>query len=834
MREGIEQLATTYATGLHSQQDSENGQRSILNPVLFLFVGDDSLEALQAVYALNERQWENHAGALYLHAGTGCGTGQGTGCGTSHGTGYSASHGTGYGPGPGTSDGPGHSTSPTTGQGTASTAGHADRIYTCPLPRLQTARHTLRRDLYQQFYERETLRIEMNKIMKKVSIHLAEAAKHCPQVQHVNLAVVARADDPATVLMPELVLLMKSYLAEVFKYVTVDLYTLIQEKSSGEEFGFSASLGVSFLEELTAYQESGYRFREVLQVTEDHVTLEVAHEGPLFSLMYLLSDKNERGLFADRGQQENYELISRLVLLNNKPAESELEEGNESYNKHQFTRSIGADSGHAAFATAGLSRVRQPREAIALTVLAHVCDDFLQRMKETALPDMAELLEELELTPRHIQREVRSLLPDGSKLDEMSGLMTAGISYAELMGMTLKEAEQALFRGSSQAFFDRHFAERARSQLEHLQKQRRLTGLLRDIVVDEPRWGLYAACLLTSAPETGSAKSSIRAELLARIRETTRLLEETRAEWEELYRERVEQQDWKLGGIFTREKERVRSLIRHLLPHLYEKRYELLGLELELELLKSYEQEVEELHDRLRQDWERLEALQRQLRELAEKHVSEASDYLGKNIHEYYGMIAREALASLEARRGPFFYWEDRSAVPPSRIVQAVDASVLIERLTELCRREIWSRAPFALPFEDELLARANVAVAYENREVLTKEELFADLYRALEERAAVHVEIFHFSQKHRYEEKYFFADNRSEFIQYVIGREQGIRTCKQGYLHEAGKSGIEKLNLMGGFAKNDLMYYRNNKKYYDSYVANGFAFHRREEGVSI
>ncbi|MCM3621326.1 hypothetical protein M4D70_03505 [Brevibacillus borstelensis] len=785
MRDLIEQLATQYASDLDTQLDSGNGQRSIQNPVLFLFIGDNSLEALQAVYSLNERQWKNHAGALYLHASSGKTLSE-------------------------------------------------PRVYGCRLPEPLAGRQTLRSDIYSQFYQQEPLRVEINKVMKKVSIHLAEAGGHCPSVQHVNIAVVTRADDPANVLVPELVLLMKSYLSEVFKYVSIDLYALIQEKSSGDDFGFSASLSVSFLEELTNYQRSDYRFKESLQVTEDHVTLEVAHAGsPLFSLIYLLSDKNERGLFAENGQKDNYEIISRLVLLNNKPAEPELGEGNESYNKHQFTRSITVDNVQTAFATAGFSKVKQPKDAIALTVLSHVYDDLLERMKTAPLPDPAGLMERLELAPRHILRSVQSILPDGGKLDEMTGLMATGVSYAELRSMTLREAEHALFQGSSQAFFEMHFEQRARKQLESLQIKEKFARLFRETVAEDPRCGPYAACQLTSGNET---LPTIRGELLARIRETARLLEETRAEWEDLYRQRVEQQDFKKGGFFTREKDRIRNFIRHLLPLVYGKRYELLGLEMELRLLRDCEQQAEELHRQLAEEWGQLERQQKQLRELAQKSVKEATDYLGKNIDQYYGTLVREAIRSLEAKKGPLFYWEDRYLGQKASILNGgqTESSALIERLSALCRQEILSSPLFALAFEDELLARANVAVAYENRDVLTKEELFEDLDRALEERASVHVEVFHFSQKHRYEEKYFFADIDSDFIQYVMQKGQGLRTCKQGCIHEAGTSGIEKLHLMGGFGLGDLMYYRNNKKYYDSYVANGFVFHRREKGVSI
>ncbi|MNC81144.1 hypothetical protein D3C75_1341830 [compost metagenome] len=44
--------------------------------------------------------------------------------------------------------------------------------------------------------------------------------------------------------------------------------------------------------------------------------------------------------------------------------------------------------------------------------------------------------------------------------------------------------------------------------------------------------------------------------------------------------------------------------------------------------------------------------------------------------------------------------------------------------------------------------------------------------------------------------------------------------------MYEERSSGVEKLNLMGGFHLEDLMVYRNAKVYYDSYTDNGYELH--------
>ena len=68
MRDLIGEFATHYVTDLEKQLDSGNGQPSIQNPVLFLFLGDKCVEALQAVCALNKQSWQNGNGVLYVHA----------------------------------------------------------------------------------------------------------------------------------------------------------------------------------------------------------------------------------------------------------------------------------------------------------------------------------------------------------------------------------------------------------------------------------------------------------------------------------------------------------------------------------------------------------------------------------------------------------------------------------------------------------------------------------------------------------------------------------------------------------------------------------------------
>ncbi|MNE73191.1 hypothetical protein D3C80_1691880 [compost metagenome] len=70
------------------------------------------------------------------------------------------------------------------------------------------------------------------------------------------------------------------------------------------------------------------------------------------------------------------------------------------------------------------------------------------------------------------------------------------------------------------------------------------------------------------------------------------------------------------------------------------------------------------------------------------------------------------------------------------------------------------------------------------------------------------------------------FGDYTSEFVQHIFRADESSRIYKLGCVHEKRSSGVEKLNLMGGFHLEDLMYYVNGKVYYETYLQNGYEFH--------
>ncbi|WP_047151075.1 hypothetical protein [Aneurinibacillus tyrosinisolvens] len=774
MRNLVKQFSEQYAADMDKQTYSTDEQRSLHNPIVFLFIGDRTLDALNAMYELNATKWNNSTGVLYAHI-------------------YSTK------------------------------TAERTNVYSFRIEEPAEDKKQLRRRVYEQFYENESRLIELNRMMRQVSSRVSEFGNMYSSFERMNVAVVTRADDPLNVLLPEITLLMKNVFSESFRIVNLDLYTLIKEKTAGEDFAFTSSLGVSFLREIEYYQAENYRFHEMLQVTEDHIKLPVEHPpSPLFDLVYLLSDRDERGIIMEHSMETNYEIICSINLLKNRKAVTNPGENNASYSNIQFKRNIHPESGRTAYASAGFAKVKRPNRTIALTVLLYFYETVIDRLKQCASLDKKQVLELFELAGPSLGGKLRSFVPGEERIEEMTSLMPMRASYTELKKLTLRQAEERLYSDAGQAFFEKNFVQAARSAVKQSQFTQQVKQLVYTKIIDNPRYGLYSAFFWTSEKHP---EQSMMEELRKAIRETARQAEAERIELDEFYEERVELQNFSKAPLPFMDKTNVKNFIRHFFAKIYGKKLEILLLEIKLELLKVYEHALEDIHGEIEVQVAELKELENLLRNASRDSLVKASADLDRNISPYYRTVAGQIIQDMEAKRSPFFYFEERFLGNTATLLRSGTAA-LLQRLTDMCRRDILSYAQFQLSFEEELLQRANVAAAYENRHVLSKEELFKELYRILEENAAIHIDVYHYTHKHRYEEKYFFGDFDSDFIRYAFDSDDGKRTYKLGCVHEKRSSGMEKLNIMGGFHIDDVMFYRNAQKYYHTYIENGFQFH--------
>ncbi|MNZ53759.1 hypothetical protein D3C78_716440 [compost metagenome] len=326
-----------------------------------------------------------------------------------------------------------------------------------------------------------------------------------------------------------------------------------------------------------------------------------------------------------------------------------------------------------------------------------------------------------------------------------------------------------------------------------------------------------------TADEGLSGSTEIMAQLRNARREAEMLLASAKAELEQFRQGRVEEQSFSRVPLMDRHN--LRSLIRYLFDHVYSRKREILLLETRLKLIVKFEEAIQQLHGRYCAVIKQLETMEQLLRDTALSSIETADDYIGQNIMEYYERITADIMEQWEAKRGQRAFFADHTMGDSRRLLEN-GIEGLADKLIEVCRKTILTSPMFSRTFEEELLQRANVTVEYGNKTVLTKEELFKKLYRILDDNAAIQLRLYDYTQEHRYEEKYVFGDYTSEFVQHIFRADETSRIYKLGCVHEKRSSGVEKLNLMGGFHPEDLMYYVNGKVYYETYLQNGYEFH--------
>ncbi len=668
-------------------------------------------------------------------------------------------------------------------------------------------------------------------ILRRMNNRIGEFGRMYSSLQRLNIAIVTQLDDPCNVLLPELTVLARTIFGEQFRSVMIDLYGLLEEKQVGDTYAFSSSLGVSFLREVDLYQDRGFKFHGMLQVTGEGIRMPVQYgPAPLFDMVYLLSSKDERGLFADSGVRGSCEIVCSLNLLKNRMAPEQTDPQHGIYNHQQFRQNMTPPDGDSRFfVSAGFSKVQRPNQPIALTVLYHWYRTVIERQREQGKVDRKDLIELLELDTQRGDQAIHSLLEEPAKaLEGMYGLLYHSISPGQWKSMSYREAEIALFGSNAQAFFDTNVARRVEAALLQRDFGRQLERRFQERVIENPLYGVVSGYSWTSEELD---TNSVMPELRKQMKETDALLEQCRLDLELRYEEQIDPQSAERVSLWNRLTNQVplKNVVKAVLDDIYGIKLDMLYYQAKRQLLQQYIEKLEELHARMKQYIERLQQLEKRLRDASRSSISYTSDYLGRNINEYYEYVVNKITAELEDRRGSHFYWEERCVGNVSQLLIQGEEQ-LLQKLMESVRQYVFIHPLFQQSFEDELLQRANVVTSYDNRAVLSKEELFRDLYATLESEAAVRADVYRSTHRHRYEEKYMFGDFQSEFIQYAFAVDRGSRTYKLGCVHEKKASGIEKLNIMGGFRLDDLMYYRNGKLYYDTYVENGFQFHRIKE----
>ncbi|CAM4107032.1 transcription initiation factor TFIID [Saccharibacillus endophyticus] len=853
MNELLEQFAAAYAAREEELPGFAEGRSGLHYPAAFLFIGDRAAEAAVSLTELNARKYDNAAGIAYFHVAT---------------NGLS--------------------------EDALDRHPQAVRFRWDAFGSRSTEENTLRRDTHRAFVHSQADHLyELNRDLRRSSRMLSESGRLFASFDRLHLSVVVHADDVMNVLTPEISLLAGAVFGQSFKSVQTDLYVLVSDQEQSDSFGYSSSVGVSFLRELDLMQRPEYAFSAPLQVTENRLKIDVNHApSPLFDLVYILSDKNERGIAAPGGLRGAYEIICHAHLLKNRrrdagtaasiagtadeqPLEG-LKTGAGQYNNSAFKSGLSGESGRRGLASGGFARVTRPDRSIALAVLYQFARGLNRRMRDIPDTPAAEQLAKLELDRVHMRGRAERLAPDEGKLEDMNGIMSSSVSYSSIRRMSLAEAEETLFGKAAESFFRGNFEGEAQRYLGEADIGRGLREYASRAAAEDARHGLYRIAAWSDPSESAQAAPSA---LLERMREAMLERDGAREELDALYGGIVEDQPFKKALL--RDSQNVRNFVRYFFEQVYGLKLRILRLDMEIEMYRRYEDALVELHSQYKATIRRVEQLEERLRRAAEYSARSADDYIGQNLMPYYERVVDAVMRDAEDRRGRDYYFEERrlgdlaalvserpedaygtgggsagsgsgsggapgaSGLPAPSYGRGILSGIseaglsamhagerrLLQRLQELCVREILGAEPLAQTYEQELLRRANVAVEYENRETMTKEDLFRILYRKLEERASITLRLFDYTQEHRHEEKYFFGDGNGEFMRYALNEEETSRIYRVGYVHERRSDGVEKLNLMGGFHIEDLMYYRNGRVYYDAYVKAGYLFHAIDAG---
>ncbi|WP_188990815.1 transcription initiation factor TFIID [Paenibacillus nasutitermitis] len=798
MRAMLERFASDYSAAEQQISGLEDDQSSIHYPTVFLYIGDEAGHAIDPMIQSNEMKWDNNAGVIYFHVTSGE-----TDAGVA--SGHQADH---------------ISTHSSNNDGRS-----APKVMRVGLTGLATGysdNRTRRKDIGAAFQGEESYLIKLNRALRQVSDTIADYGRLYASFDRLHLAVITRVDDPLNVLVPEISLLAQAIFLQLFKSVQMDLYALITEREQSETFGYASAAGISFLRELEGMQRPDYSYSAPLLMTGDGLSIPVTHKASaLFDLVYVLSDRNERGITTLNGMRDNYEIICHILLLKNRNRkDAQVQSNDVSYNNSSFKNSLMSESGRQGFVSAGLAKVKRPNYSIALTVLYHFLKQIKARLQNAPEPGMKEKLALFGLDSAALAARVDALVPEEDKLADMTGLLTSGIRFDQLRRMSLREAEEALFGEGCDNFFRNHFTRQAEERLGLTNAAQELRRSVNRTIQEQPQISFYQLSEWTGEKnEAGSVLEAVR----SRMRDLVREIDLARDELQQTREMRVE--DLKFQRLPFMDKQNLRAFIRAFLDTVYLLKWKLLRLETELDLVRRFASELEHMHEEYRIRVVQMSALAEEFKAAALQSIQSADDYIGQNIFEYYERVTENAMMEIEEKRGASVFFEERHLGNVLELL-VQGGQAFAERMTMVCRKLILTAEPFAQTFEEELLLRANVSVDYNNRKALSRDELFHRLYRTLEDNAVIHIRLLDYTHEHRYEEKYLFGDRETEFIRYALGVDETSRIYKLGCVHEKRSSGVEKLNIMGGFHLEDLMYYRNGKVYYETYLQNGYEFH--------
>ncbi|APM39106.1 hypothetical protein [Clostridium kluyveri] len=744
--------------------------RSANNPILFVFLGDGVKEAYKYIESSIRHKWDNGEGIAFINI-------------------------------------------------TADNVEHKDDSFNFQFDFKD--KKSLRKNIREKFYSDRKELENLNKKIKILRDKILSSGSLFNSFENISISVVTASDDPLNILVPEVTLLIRKKMLEVFKTGTLDLYVLVKEKNMEDEF-FSRALSVSFFREIEYMQSEGFRFDEKTDVYGEDRELSVSFSGAVFYMTYVLEEKNEKGIIPENSMVNNYEIIAYLNLIKNRSVSIDnfANTENQHYDNARFKANILREDSLNRYVTAGLSKVRRPGGAICITVLKDFYERIVGKLNELSMKKVEFITEILKIDELGLNSKVDDILPKHISIMDMKGIMMSPVSKVE--GFTLKQIEEKLYGDRCENFFRENFIIPSKNNLEAINIEAQIKALVKENITDNTKLGLY--CALNWMGEEGPTIKYLR----DKIKFIDRIIDNIKNEINSLYESRFIE-GFSLENFFVKSKG-IKEAKTKIFKDIYERKLEILRLNISKNIIKQYENILLKIHGEVSEEAKNLMCIGETIKSYEDSIIKNEDDYASQNVKVYYKNVVKNILDNLEKDHGEAFYLEDNYMGNLSVLLREGKEKVL-KKMILFCNKYIFTEDEFKLSFEEEFNKRANVNLSDYNLKVLSREELYRKLYNILEDNSALKSHIMNYDVK-GYQEKYFFGDYSSDFIKYAFDFDRKTRNYKIGYIHEIKSSGIEKLNLMGGFGAKDIIYVKSSIEFYNYCLENEYLLHGIDAGL--
>lgn len=762
MKEEILERAYHYALGDNDSVLRSNEIRA-KSPILFVLVGDRVKESIKVIKSEFNQNVMNAEGIMYLYVGL---------------------------------------------EGSM----EEEQVSSLILPLNKGEEKTARGTLSQRLFEDESALKVLNEQITKVREAILEKGKMFRYWEQIQVSVITDASEEMNVLLPDIVVLLKKKLEQDFKQVAIDLFAILEETLYTP---LQQAMSISFFKEVETYQAREYCYEKPIELLEDGLKLDTVYNQPLFNLTFILSDKKENGQKIEQAKIKHYETIAAFNLLKNREQkEIELAEAREQYNNSVFMTNIMGGDEHR-WASARLAKVKKPRVGIYLATAYHLFNAYKEELSYHGIKESKALLETIGLNEMRLNGLMDTVMPSKESLSEIYSVISRSIGFRELKGLSFQDAEKALYKKSVEDFFSTNFIKNSEKKLEEKVSKEKIKKQIYVDVINHPDYGPYALEELFKIEQI-KAIENLREQYSYEIKQIELTLEEkeNRCVGEVI------------GSKFSLfDKKYLRDVKNYLINEVYSLKYEKLEKKLKLKAIDTIKDILEELYSEIKIELKKLEEVGSFLSILMEEVNKFEEAYLVQNVNEYYEKLVHSKLDELRKAKGEHFLVEEKGIGNITSILNQSQEKFLEKLFTLQEKYILQDEKLFGLSFEEELLARANMLVSYEEKDVAAKSELYHMLYLSLEENSKPCVYLDSTTSIHRYQEKYFLGDRKSEFMGYAYEKDKTSRSYKLAYINDQRKSSLEKLQLMGGFKASDLIFTRTAQRYYDAYVKEGYVF---------